>query len=234
MRHWPMLLARRAAVVMLAGLATLAGAAEPLERYEFEVLRKGKPMGSHTISVSRVGEDVVAEIDIRLEVSFAFVTLFSYEHHNREVWRDGRLVAIDTRTNSNGDVFSISGRASAAGFVVVDQDGAERTFPADIVPSSYWQARTVDVDALLNTQTGELAQVSVRAAGNDGHYEMRGDIELDLWYAGDCLDRLSFRAPGDGALIAYRPLPQPTRVASTCGAAPSEARALAARGETAS
>jgi len=200
------------AYVCCAGVIGMApAAAEPVVDLAFDVLRKDKPMGRHTISVRREGADIIADIAIDLRIRFAFVTVFEYTHRNREVWRDNRLVSIETTTNNDGERFRIAGRAEAAGFRVTTGDGVARVFAADVLPTSYWHPRTPQATQLLNTQTGELAEVSITplpAGGADGggrQYVVSGDLDLNLWYADGCLRKLNFRAPGDDTVIDYRP-----------------------------
>lgn len=216
---------RVCAWLFCAGVSVLAFAAEPAPtNLAFEVLRKDKPMGRHTISVHRDGPDIIADIAIDLKIKFAFVTLFEYTHRNREVWRDNRLVSIETTTYNNGERFQIAGRAEDAGFRVTNGDGVERMFAADVLPTSYWHPRTPLARALLNTQTGELAEVSITplpASSTDAtarQYVVTGDLDLNLWYADGCLEKLNFRAPGDDSLIDYRRMSAPASTRSACPA----------------
>lgn len=217
---------RRACLwLFCASVSVLAPAVEPAPaNLAFEVLRKDKPMGRHTISVRRDGPDIIADIAIDLKIKFAFVTVFEYTHRNREVWRDNRLVGIETTTNNDGERFRIVGRADATGFRVTDGDGVERVFAADVLPTSYWHPRTPLATALLNTQTGELAEVSItplpvrHAEGRARQYVVTGDLDLNLWYVDGCLEKLNFRAPSDDSLIDYRRTGAPEAVRDTCPA----------------
>ena len=182
----------------------------------FKVYRDGSNIGQHTISFEQKGDDLIVDIEIGLEVNFAFFTLFDYKHRNREVWRNGRLVSINTETDNNGTLHSVSGRAVGNGFLVTS-DEEQLLLPADIIPTSYWNPATRSASKLLNSQTGELIEVTIteeetkRVAMPWGESEgrlhrMTGDLELDLWYdPRGCLLKLSFKAPGDGSMIDYKP-----------------------------
>lgn len=208
-----------------AGVSILAVAVEPAPAsLAFDVLRKGKPMGRHTISVRRNGPDIIADIAIDLKITFAFVTVFEYTHRNREVWRDNRLVSIETTTNNDGERFHIAGRADSTGFRVTNGSGVERMFAAEVLPTSYWHPRTPLATALLNTQTGELAKVSITplpaspADTSARQYVVTGDLDLNLWYADGCLEKLNFRAPSDDSLIDYRRTSTPATPRAACPA----------------
>lgn len=189
---------RRFAAAGLAGLLVLTApalAAVPGNgRIEFDVLRDGgTPMGSHSLRFEERGDELHVFIEIDLEVKLAFVTLFSYSHRNHEVWKDGRLIAIDTETDDDGDSYFLRGAADAEGFRVETRDGV-KILPADVLPTSYWKRETVERQHLLDTQRGTLVEVATRPVREetisiDGtrieatHYRMSGDLDLDLWYA---------------------------------------------------
>ena len=158
----------------------------------FEVLRDGSPIGHHKVNFEQVGEELHVDVDIQLEVNLAFITLYRYEHQAKEVWRDGRLVSLESTTNDDGDRFEVSAELTSEGLVV---EGAEGRFiaPSDIIPTTYWRPETVEQNVLLDTQYGRLLSVSATPKGTDlldraseqlpaKRFALDGDLELDLWY----------------------------------------------------
>ena len=183
----------------LLGAAMIAGPLhaelETPDSIAFHVYRDARPMGHHTVSFRRDGEDLHVEIDILLEVQIAFITVFRYQHNNHEVWRDGRLVAIDTWTDDDGKDFWLRGRAVEGGLQVEGSSGSFLA-PADIMPTSYWNIETVTRNEMLDTQKGRLISVDVAPAGSEAvklpggpadasRYKVTGDLALDLWYTED-------------------------------------------------
>jgi hypothetical protein len=132
----------------------------------FSVFRQGDiPMGYHRVRFSRDGDDLVMEKEILLEVKLAFINAYRYRHQNREVWRDGRLVAIDTSTDDDGDAFKVTGRATADGFVVESSGQGQFTAPATIIPTSYWNNAITSATQLLDTQRGLIMDVVMEDLG---------------------------------------------------------------------
>lgn len=187
----------------------------------FRVLREGDTIGHHSIDFSRRGDDLVVDVNIDLEVKFAFITVYRYTHRNQEIWRDGRLHAIDTQTNDDGNKHWVRGRANGEGFAI-ESDSGSRLMPSGIIPSSYWHPDTPRAETLLNTQTGELARIKVAAGAHKSDlpmpwgpqvaqsFEISGDVDLNLWYDDKgCLLKMNFSAPGDGSLIDYLPARHP-------------------------
>ena len=174
----------------------------------FDVLRGESSMGEHSIRFERHGEELHVFVDIDLEVKIAFFTAFRYTHSNHEVWRDGKLISIDTETDDDGTKHFVKGEATADGFRVESQSGTE-VLPADVLPTSYWHPETVERTRLLDTQKGRLVDVESREVAQevlniDGtrvaatHYRMSGDLKLDLWYAsnGEWV-KIAFEARGE-------------------------------------
>ena len=181
-----------AAVGGLIVIDPLRAALPRLDDIAFQVYRDGARLGHHHISFRREDQDLHVDIDIQLEVKLLFVTVFSYEHRNREVWRDGRLVAIETKTDDDGESYWMRGRATKTGFAVEGSSGRFLA-PADVMPTSYWNPQTVERSRLLDTQHGRLIQVEIAPTGLESvalagqpvearRYSMTGDLTLDLWY----------------------------------------------------
>ncbi len=111
------------------------------------------------------------------------------------MWRDGRLIAIDTETDDDGEPFWLRGRAEQNGLRVKGSSG--RFFaPADIMPTSYWNPDILARTRLLDTQRGRLIDVSIAPLGRETvtmagrsaearRYRMTGDLVLDLWYTAE-------------------------------------------------
>ena len=184
------------ALVLVVGLIWMAplGAATD-KAVAFTVLRDGERLGSHSVRISQEDDRLIAEIEIDLEVRLAFFTLFRYRHSNREVWQDGRLISLDSKTDDDGELYWVRARAQDDGLAVESRDG-RIVAPADILPTSYWRPETIDRGELLDTQRGQIVQVSVEDLGKepadqtesamaDRRYAVRGDLNLDIWYSQD-------------------------------------------------
>ena len=189
--------------------------------WEFEVSLDDRKIGYHTFTVSEEGDRRVLETEAAFDVKLLFVTAFRYRHTNVEVWDDGCLESINARTNSNGELFEVSGRRKADRLAIVRTNGDDeleecvRTF-------AYWDPAVLEADRLLNSQTGEYESVSVIEEGNDTvdvegvpvaarRFTLStegGDIKL--WYSEDMSCWLALEAPAKGGrTIRYRPLRLP-------------------------
>ncbi len=200
-----------ACVLLFAGTSGAKPAAPDLAPepvLSFRVERGGEPIGTHELRFRREGDELHVTIDIKLAVTFGPLTLFRYEHRNRETWRDGRLVAIETVTNDDGKEYWVRAAATDEGLAVTSSENAPFTAPAGIIPTSYWNPATVEQTQLLDTQKGRILDVAIAPAGEANVdaggreiaarlYDMTVDLKLRLTYsrAGEWLN-VAFAARG--------------------------------------
>ena len=179
----------------------------------FRVERGGAPIGTHTITFTQRGDELHVAIDINLAVSFGPITIFRYAHTNRETWRDGKLIAIETETDDDGRLFSVSAKKTDEGLEVTSSENGTFIAPENLIPTSYWNPATIEQTQLLDTQRGRIINVQVnetatREALVDGarvpvrEYEMTGDLKLKLWYSPD-MEWLNVIFRARGANVDY-------------------------------
>lgn len=205
---------RRSGFLGLAMLATPAvGRAQAHGDLRFQVFRDDSEIGHHALSFAQDGDRLTVDIDIALKVRFAFITAYAYEHRNREEWDGGRLLGFASRTNDNGTEHRVEARREGER-LVIDGDAGRVTAPPGALPATYWHRRLLDQPAWVNTQTGRMIEGHVASRGRERlalmdqmveaqRFRVTGDIELDLWYAGERWVKLAFDGP-DGSRIDYR------------------------------
>lgn len=156
-------------------------AAEPDRSADFMVFRDGLPIGHHRVSVRPDGHRTEVKVDIALDVSFAFIRLYTYRHQSTEVWQGNRLISLDSRTDDNGTAMQAQIQATPDGLRGTGSAGAIR-LPADAVPSSYWTPALVSGRPLFDSQDGHALDVSVRPESG-GWWAMEGEVRLKLSYS---------------------------------------------------
>ncbi len=174
----------------------------------FDVLRKGKPFGTHTVTFGQDDQGrLVARTEVDLEAGLGPITLFRYELDATEVWQDGRLVALTGQVDDDGTEGQVEAvrRGDA-----LEVDGTQ--FQGEVegrgLPSSHWNFAQTNASRLLSTEDGEILQVAVTDQGMETiqaggarveatRYLMESDIDVTLWYdeAGRWV-KLSFEARG--------------------------------------
>jgi hypothetical protein len=215
-RHF---LACAAAASLAAPAAARAdGAASPIT---FTVLRDSSPIGTHRVTFNRTGTTIAVEIAIDLEVRLLRIPVYRYTHRSAERWEDGRLVALDSRTNDDGTRSEVRARATAAG-LAVEGSGGSFIAPPNTEPTSYWHEDMTRRARLLDTQNGVLIGVTARKTGTRRSRIAGRDIDVRVYeLSGDLTSRLGYSAAGEwvdlefdarGSRISYRRDAAPSNV----------------------
>jgi hypothetical protein len=178
-------------ILLLAGSApALASSGE----WNFRVLLDGKEIGMHRYLLNDSGPDRTLRSEAEFDVRLLSFSLYRYQHEAVERWRDGCLVALDSRTEANGKLTAVQARSEIDGLAVSRADGRTR-HSGCIMSFAYWDPRILEATALLNSQTGTLTPVDVSALGTElrsvqgrqvmtERHRIRGpELEIDLWYA---------------------------------------------------
>ena len=183
----------------------------PAQRVEYAIHHETYgDVGRHVITFSCQGNDLVVETAIEGEVKVLMVPLFKRNGSYREVWRGDRLIAFDSRTEDNGEVYEVSARAGRDRTVIQGRRGRIEA-PPTVVSNHPWNHEVVGRTLLFDTQRGRLQKVQVTLSGTETitvagrtvaaqKYLVTGDLERELWYdaAGNWLQS---RLEHDGAKI---------------------------------
>lgn len=198
---------------MAAGISTADAAPLP-PNLSFEVLRSGESIGTHKVEFRREGDRLIVEIAIDLTVRLAFIPVFRYSHRNTEIWRDGKLVSLDTSTDDDGSKYRVTARATSQGLEVTDAEGHSYIAAADTIPTSYWNMALLERRELLNTQDGTMMPIRIDSrtttAEGASHYRLiKSDdaTPIDVWYDRRQKIWTKLRFTARGSTIDYRLAP---------------------------
>ncbi len=212
-----------AALVLALAPAGAAAAAAPAdfdplkaygERIVFDVYRGEDRIGRHVVRFTRDGGNLGVRAQFNAAVKMIGLTVFRFDYRSDASWRDGALLDLTASTNDDGDRRTVRVDRRNGRLVVSGPDGAETT-DQGVFPSNHWHPGAVTGSRLINTLTGDVAEVRIsrvgqeRIATNAGpveatRYRFDGDLrDIDVWYDGDGRwEKLRFRE--NGSVIDYR------------------------------
>jgi hypothetical protein len=211
-----------------AFLATpsLAAFGDDAGEYTFTVLKDGTPVGEHRVTFDRSGDRIEIHEATEIEVRFATVPLYVFEHESRELWENSRAIRIDATTNDNGKKLDITVRADGDGYVRTVNGRVDR-FDGSTAVLAFWNKATLEHRAFFSAVEDKTLEASFEYAGREKlmlagqeldveHYRMVGDEEHDLWFdrAGHIV-KVEFRRYGSD--VAYvRDQLMPREPGTTC------------------
>lgn len=197
-------------------LANTGASGQASGSWKFRVMLDDTPIGYHNVSVSREANRKTVHTQASFDVRFLFIPVYSYEHETRELWKDGCLVDVSSRTDDNGDGYFINTLQAPGQLELQTRDGTTaldgcvRTF-------AYWDVELLKSERLLNTQTGKYESVSVTDMGksvleiDQDQIEARrfrlvaADMTIDLWYTDDMHWIALESITESGAVLRYLP-----------------------------
>lgn len=208
-----MIVSRRAALTGIGAGLLLAGTrlrAQTMQR-RFTVLRDGEAIGEQVLDV-RPGENgrLHVAVDIELSVKLLGVAAYRYRMRNRETWRGGRLIAMDSETDDDGDKDFVRVKY-ANKRLEIDGSGHQGAVPADAVSTTYWSPDFLSRKTWINSQTGIPIHVTttemppgeveapVGAFATDRWRVTGENLDIVLHYAGEEWVSVEFEAGGKPA-----------------------------------
>ncbi|WP_421990262.1 DUF6134 family protein [Roseococcus sp.] len=191
---------------LLAATPALAQSAEPPRDYRWRVMRNGTPIGSHDVTFSRRGEELVALSEVVVTPRVMGIVVYRFEHRYTEVTRAGRFVSVSSRLNRNGRIVEVRAEATPRGVAVHGSEG-ERMLAPDAAPLSWWEPqRFGGAISIFGTSTGQLmdlrwAREAVPAGGT--RWRLSGEVEAVLEFATDGRWTAYQVVGDDGSTVIY-------------------------------
>jgi hypothetical protein len=186
---------RLLAGAILLGMVMAEAAAEE-QTWRFRVWLDDRKIGYHEFVLREQGAQRQLQSEASFEYKLLFVKLYGYQHENLEIWEDGCLSRIESRTDANGKDYQVRGMREDGRFVLEGGPG-EQALPACVMTFAYWNPEFLQAKRLLNSQNGELVEITVSPPQKDLlmvrgreqpalRYRLRADkLDILLWYSED-------------------------------------------------
>jgi len=187
-RHFLALTGASLSVATLPAAPALATSATR----RFSVFLGRKQVGEASVSLSRNGARVEAEVNVELHLRILGLIHFDYVLSNRESWQDGVLQEMHATTDNNGSQEFVDARRTVQGLEVAGShyQGIVSGNPAT---TSYFTTDFLERPTWISTQNGKLMHPSIGHTGitefstSEGdiqcsQYAIRNGIDIDLYY----------------------------------------------------
>src|SRR5262249_6124139 len=122
---------------VIPGGAAEGTAAETESRY-FAITIDRKPAGQFSMTITRQDDGSVAVTgSADVKVSY-LVYKYRYSYQGTEVWKNRRLVSLNSTSNDNGNRYSVTAMSDNDG-LRVRVNGVEHASRLDVWTTTYWQ-----------------------------------------------------------------------------------------------
>jgi hypothetical protein len=185
------------------------------ETMRFAITRNGEQIGTHEIAISRNGAETSVNLTTDLSVKLLFATVYYLQQVEKERWVNGRLVALSSQSDNNGERHSVSLAAKGSG-LEMKVDGNAATIDANVMPGSFWNPDLLRRSKMLDTKDGQLMAFTVQDGGEEDltineqvvrahHYTIKSRYSQDLWYDDQARLVQAKFIGSDGSVIMYSP-----------------------------
>lgn len=208
------------AALLVAGQLGSAGAfaaTDPLDLYgdevRFDIVRKGRTVGSHVVTFRRAGDAIETRSEVRIAIDVLIFKAFRYRYDSDARWEGGQLRQLTVDVDDNGARTQL-GAAVEGNAISGTLNGAVFTAEAPLYPTEHWNAGVLPQRRVLNTLTGKVNNVVIEPGAREyiatergqvpaTYYRYTGDLLAELWY--DDQGRwVKMRFKGrDGSMIEY-------------------------------
>lgn len=165
----------------------------------FRISIDGTERGSLSMRLAK-HDDGSESMRARAELSFNFIVYkYRYSSSGTETWKDGRLLRLVNEANYNGDKFVVQASAQQQE-LAFEVNGETQRATADVWVTSYWREpesqKVGQKLSLFEADKGRKLTGTLQRVGNEQltlndkpvkatRYQIRGDVEVDLWYGDD-------------------------------------------------
>jgi hypothetical protein len=161
----------------------------------FDVFRNGKPFGKYQVLFTVAGNVMTVTSDVAMNLRIANLTVFDYQHHCEEIWRDGRFSEMRShslRDKGRTEADAVTAIRGEFGIHITTNKGP-LSAPLNANPLTHWNPATLQ-GPMFNPQDGLVLDLTCHPMGRDGvtlatgvsltanHWALRGSQTLDEWY----------------------------------------------------
>jgi hypothetical protein len=181
----------------------------------FDVYRKRNRVGEHRVTFGRDADRLTVSAHFTLAVKVLFVKAYTFDYRATETWQGTSLIGMSATNDDNGKLTVVSAKPEGDLFRI---DGPRGSILASswMFPTNHWNRGQANASVILNTLTGQLANVTIERRGIDRvetatgtfdaeHFVYTGDLrDTDVWYDSEGRwVKMAFKAR-DGSRIEYR------------------------------
>ena len=139
---------------------------EDLNRIEFDIYRNQNHIGKHVFSFKKLNGELVVESEINFEIKKLGIVLYKYHVKGMEIYKDGKLVKFNSKTNQNGKVKHVNLRLDNEEFSI-DGSSYQGKAPIDFMIGTWWNHSIVEASAQISAVSGRIIKQKVTFLGKE-------------------------------------------------------------------
>ena len=139
---------------------------EDLNRIEFDIYRNQNHIGKHVFSFKKLNGELAIESEINFQIKKFGVVLYKYHVKGTEIYKDGKLVKFNSKTNQNGKVKYVNMILDNEEYNI-DGSSYQGKAPIDFVIGTWWNHSIVEASAQISAVSGRIIRQKVTFLGKE-------------------------------------------------------------------
>ena len=139
---------------------------EDLNRIEFDIYRNQYHIGKHVFSFKKLNEELAVESEINFKIKKFGVVLYKYHVKGTEIYKDGKLVKFNSKTNQNGKVKYVNMKLDNEEYNI-DGSSYQGKAPIDFMIGTWWNHSIVKASAQISAVSGRIIKQKVTFLGKE-------------------------------------------------------------------
>ena len=139
---------------------------ENLNRIEFDIYRNNKHIGKHVFSFEIVDGNLAVKSEINFEIKKLGISLYKYHVQGKEIYKDGKLVKFNSKTNQNGKVKYVNMKLDNEEYNI-DGSSYQGKAPIDFMIGTWWNHSIVKASAQISAVSGRIIKQKVTFLGKE-------------------------------------------------------------------
>ena len=140
---------------------------EDLNRIEFDIYRNNKHIGKHIFSFKKENYQLFVESEIKFQINKFGVTLYEYHVKGTEVYKDGKLIKFNSKTNQNGKEKYVNMALENNEEYIIDGSSYKGKAPVDYLLGTWWNHSIVKAEAQISAVSGRIIEQKVTFLGKE-------------------------------------------------------------------
>ena len=137
-----------------------------LNRIEFDIYRNKDHIGKHVFSFKRLEGKLSVESEINFQIKKFGVVLYKYHVKGTEVYKDGKLIKFNSKTNQNGKNKYVNLILKDNEYII-DGSSYKGKAPTDFMLGTWWNHSIMKVSAQISAVSGRIIKQKVTFLGKE-------------------------------------------------------------------
>ena len=139
---------------------------EDLNRIEFDIYRNQNHIGKHVFSFKKLNEELAVESEINFKIKKFGIVLYKYHVKGTEIYKDGKLVKFNSKTNQNGKAKYVNMKLDNEEYNI-DGSSYQGKAPINFMIGTWWNHDIVKASAQISAVSGRIIKQKVTFLGKE-------------------------------------------------------------------